>query len=443
MPRRVAGLCRCARTACSAGDAGVDWSERRHHTPSAAGAATPTASLPGVADAITVADLWIREQIAYHGVPGVAIAVVHDGEIVWTAGYGSSNLATGASVTPQTRFRLGSVSKLFTATAVLILRDEGRLRLEDPVNKYLPWFAVKNPFGGRPSVTVEQLLTHTSGSAAGGAIPVLDDARFSGSEGTARLRSPRSRSSPVQERSTATRTSESPSWGDRRRGLRRELVGVRRAPDSLAARHDPQVWPSSPADFPSLARAYLRKRPDGSRGTASPLPDSCHRASELRGVDGRGPGALRSLPSRPTSAARELDATDLDARRRRQHRRSFSTAATPRNATRPIRLPRMGRRTRPGFRSGAPGRPNLSVPRRMDRRPSRDLILDPSRSVAVVALTNADDASPALFSRKVLDIVGGAIERATTKAPARGARIRLAALHRRRTLIPGSGSTRC
>jgi D-alanyl-D-alanine carboxypeptidase len=66
-------------------------------------------------------------------------------------------------MTPATRFRMASHSKLFTATSIMQLWDQGRLRLDDPVSKYLPWFQVKPAAEDDPPITIEELLTHSSG----------------------------------------------------------------------------------------------------------------------------------------------------------------------------------------------------------------------------------------------------------------------------------------
>jgi CubicO group peptidase (beta-lactamase class C family) len=116
-----------------------------------------------VTDAIRVFDLWIEQHLADRGVPGVSIAVVFDQEIVWAKGYGYADLDKKIHATPTTVYRIGSITKLFTATAILQLRDEGRLRLDDPVSLHLPWFKVRNPFPDAPEITIRQLLTHTSG----------------------------------------------------------------------------------------------------------------------------------------------------------------------------------------------------------------------------------------------------------------------------------------
>jgi CubicO group peptidase (beta-lactamase class C family) len=118
---------------------------------------------PEVADALTVLDMWIEQHVASRGVPGLSIAVVFDQDIVWAKGYGYSDLEKKIPATPSTVYRIGSITKLFTSTAILQLRDQGKLRLDDPVSLYLPWFHIRNPYPDAPEITIRQLLTHTSG----------------------------------------------------------------------------------------------------------------------------------------------------------------------------------------------------------------------------------------------------------------------------------------
>lgn len=90
--------------------------------------------------------------------PGAAVLVVQDGKPVLRKGYGLAEVELGVPVQPDMVFRVGSVTKQFTAACVLKLADEDRLKLDDDIAKYLPDY----PAGGR-RVTIEQLLTHTSG----------------------------------------------------------------------------------------------------------------------------------------------------------------------------------------------------------------------------------------------------------------------------------------
>src|SRR6185503_2174096 len=106
---------------------------------------------------------WIEGQIAYRGIPGVAVGVVSDQELVWAKGFGFADIKAKLPMTPATKFRMASHSKLFTAIAIMQLREEGKLGLDDPVVKYLPWFKAKPAGDDDGPITVEQLLSHSSG----------------------------------------------------------------------------------------------------------------------------------------------------------------------------------------------------------------------------------------------------------------------------------------
>jgi CubicO group peptidase (beta-lactamase class C family) len=72
---------------------------------------------------------------------------------VWSRGFGFADTDTKTPPTPDTLYRVASISKLFTATAVMQLRDAGKLRLDDPVTAYLPWFAIKSEHTGSVPIT--------------------------------------------------------------------------------------------------------------------------------------------------------------------------------------------------------------------------------------------------------------------------------------------------
>jgi len=91
------------------------------------------------------------------GSPGATVMVVRDGDLLHSAGYGLANLASGSPMRPSTPVRLGSVSKAFTAMAIVILQEQGRLEFDDEASKWIPELA---RFEG---VTVRHLLNHTSG----------------------------------------------------------------------------------------------------------------------------------------------------------------------------------------------------------------------------------------------------------------------------------------
>jgi Beta-lactamase class C and other penicillin binding proteins len=121
---------------------------------SARGPAPGEAELDGAAVARLVTDFAERA-----GYPGVAVAITKGDQVVWTAGYGRDS--SGAAVTDTTPMPLASVSKSFTALAVLQLVEAGRVQLDAPVRDYLPDFRIADRRGS--SITVRQLLNHTSG----------------------------------------------------------------------------------------------------------------------------------------------------------------------------------------------------------------------------------------------------------------------------------------
>lgn len=98
-----------------------------------------------------------RERIST-STPGISAAVARGGAIVWSAAVGVADLETGAPATPATVYNIGSVSKAVTAVAVTQLVERGKVKLEDPIQKYVPTFPDKGA-----SITVWNLLTHTSG----------------------------------------------------------------------------------------------------------------------------------------------------------------------------------------------------------------------------------------------------------------------------------------
>ena len=114
------------------------------------------ANNPDVMGAERLFTAWIEGQIAWRGLPGIVVGVVADQELVWAAGFGLADIAGKLPMTPATKFRMASHSKLFTSTAIMQLREQGKVRLDDPVSKYLSWFQVKPTEPDDPPITVEQ-----------------------------------------------------------------------------------------------------------------------------------------------------------------------------------------------------------------------------------------------------------------------------------------------
>ncbi|WP_240907016.1 serine hydrolase domain-containing protein [Paludisphaera rhizosphaerae] len=121
---------------------------------SSAGAQTPAPSV----SVVESVDAYMREAMAKRHVPGASVAVVKDGKVLLSKGYGLANVELGVPATDQTVYQLASVTKTFTATAVMLLVGDGKLKLDDKISDRL-----KDLPAAWKDVTVRQLLTHTSG----------------------------------------------------------------------------------------------------------------------------------------------------------------------------------------------------------------------------------------------------------------------------------------
>lgn len=109
----------------------------------------------------TVVDAYVEAEMKKLRVPGLALAIVQDDQIVHLQGFGVAG-PSGAPVTPQTPFIIGSLSKNFTALAVMQLVEAGKVDLDAPVQRYLPWFRVAD-LEASASISVRHLLNQTSG----------------------------------------------------------------------------------------------------------------------------------------------------------------------------------------------------------------------------------------------------------------------------------------
>ena len=121
------------------------------------GSASAAPAEPEQLDAGAV-DSYVEDYLDRHGLVGAAVAVVHDGQVLHTAGYGDSRDAETTAATPMA---IGSVSKQVTAFAVLQLVDDGRVGLDDPVIEHLPEFDLSDERVSE--ISIRHLLSHTSG----------------------------------------------------------------------------------------------------------------------------------------------------------------------------------------------------------------------------------------------------------------------------------------
>src|ERR1022692_3128971 len=114
-----------------------------------------TAQLPAATQ--TTIDDGVQKLLAETGCPSVSIAIVKDGKIAYEHAYGNARLEPATTASTAMRYKIGSNSKQITATAILLLAEDGKLSLDDPVSRFIPGLTR----GGE--VTIRELLSHTSG----------------------------------------------------------------------------------------------------------------------------------------------------------------------------------------------------------------------------------------------------------------------------------------
>ncbi len=105
-------------------------------------------------------DTYIEQEMSTSRIPGLALGIIKNGEIFYLQGYGSTG--EGRKVTAETPFLIGSLSKSFTAVAAMQLVEEGKLELDNPVKKYLPWFTMQGEYDPG-KITIRHLIVQTSG----------------------------------------------------------------------------------------------------------------------------------------------------------------------------------------------------------------------------------------------------------------------------------------
>lgn len=122
-------------------------------------------AVSGAAQAVDTLDPGLKAQIdriagqvmEQHGVPSASIAVLKGGKLAYTHAYGNAHIHPDVAATPEMRYSIGSISKQFTAAAILLLQEQGKLSLNDAVGKYVPGLTRGD------EVTIRQILSHTSG----------------------------------------------------------------------------------------------------------------------------------------------------------------------------------------------------------------------------------------------------------------------------------------
>ena len=119
-------------------------------------------NLPGgLAEAL---DSKLSQQFGRHRLTGLSVGLVVNSELAWSRGYGYADLVSERAPDSDTAFRVGSITKTFTATGIFQLRDQGKLGIDDPLVKHIPEFAqVEVKVGSVEQVTLRRIMCHHSG----------------------------------------------------------------------------------------------------------------------------------------------------------------------------------------------------------------------------------------------------------------------------------------
>lgn len=118
---------------------------------------------PRVTTALKMIEVWVDAQLAYEDIPGMSMGVVYDQDVIWSRGFGFADVVRKKPATPGTIYSICSISKLFTSISIMQLWEQGKLRLDDPIKKYLPWFSIQDKYPDAPEITIQGILTHSSG----------------------------------------------------------------------------------------------------------------------------------------------------------------------------------------------------------------------------------------------------------------------------------------
>ena len=365
---------------------------------SPAGASSRIAADPDVLGAQRLFSAWLEAQIAYRDLPGVVVGVVADQDLVWATGFGYADVKAKKPMTPDTKFRMASHSKLFTATAIMQLREQGKLRLDDPVSKYVSWFKVKPAADDDGPITIEQLLTHSSGlpREAGAHWTTLE---FPTSDEIRTLIVDREAAFAPQTRWKYSNLAYAIA------GTVVEQVSGERWADYVQ-RHIflPLGMDASSVDknVPGLAVGYARRMPDGTREVL-PFTDARGMASAT-GITSTVGDMAKFVSAQfrkgPMGGRQILSSGSLrEMHRVRSLENDWSTGTGIGFA-----VSRVRDKTYIGHGGGYPGY-------------TTQTLIQPESQVGVIVLTNTNDSNPGDIARQLMNTVGDAVAKASVQMP--------------------------
>lgn len=355
-----------------------------------------------MASQIEFLSAWIEAQMAYAAQPGLSIGLVQDQELVWAKGFGFANLEQEIPATPQTLYRIASITKTFTATALLQLRDAGKLQLDDPLRRHLPWFEVQTPYPDAPPITIRHLLTHTSGLPRESAWPYWSDSQFPTAE---QLQAALPRQQAVLPSETEWK------YSNLALALAGEVVAAvagQAYPDYIEQHilkplgmTSTLVQTPDPA-HPGLATGYSRRLPAGTR-QVSPLTDTrgiTPAANMTTSVEDLARFAMLQFRGGPAGGAQILRGSTL----REMQRVHWLEPDWEAGWGLGFRITRSQGKTYVGHGGSVLGY-------------RTQLLFCPADKIAVMVLTNADDGNPLLYAEKAFQWVAPAILEATWPQP--------------------------
>ena len=109
-------------------------------------------------EAFELIDYWLEAQKDYEQITGLTAIITDDNETKWIGSFGTSDGIN--QMKNDNRFSICSISKLFTSVAIMQLVDAGKISIDDPIKKHLPWFNISNSFGNSNAVTIKSILTN-------------------------------------------------------------------------------------------------------------------------------------------------------------------------------------------------------------------------------------------------------------------------------------------
>jgi len=130
-----------------------------------------------------IIDSWIPFKIQYSQIPGFSIGIIHNGKLVYQGGFGYADIESKTPINPKTCFRISSISKTFTSVAIMQLVEQGKINLDDKLEKHLPWFKARKKGIDSKNITIRQILSHSGGVFMDSDTPHWEDDRFPDVEG--------------------------------------------------------------------------------------------------------------------------------------------------------------------------------------------------------------------------------------------------------------------